>query len=216
MRARTQMRIIAGALKGRRLAAPTWEGLRPTSDKLRETLFNMLARASRARACSTVCGHRRGRARGAEPRRGARRRSSSPTARAAALIARNLAACGVDGGLYYSRRATCWRRWRSSRPAPRVRHRSCSIRRMPSRRTRDVLGGRGGIPESRGRAGAGTGDAARAGRARRARAGARRPFGRQYADVCWSRRRRSPLTTPTSIPSRPTDAWRSFPDRSTR
>ena len=36
------MRIIAGTLKGRRLAAPTWEGLRPTSDKLRETLFNVL------------------------------------------------------------------------------------------------------------------------------------------------------------------------------
>ena len=37
------MRIIAGHLKGRRLNAPTWEGLRPTSDKLRETLFNILA-----------------------------------------------------------------------------------------------------------------------------------------------------------------------------
>ena len=37
------MRIIAGSLKGRRLEAPDWEGLRPTSDKLRETLFNVLA-----------------------------------------------------------------------------------------------------------------------------------------------------------------------------
>ena len=37
------MRVIAGTLKGRRLEAPTWEGLRPTSDKLRETLFNILA-----------------------------------------------------------------------------------------------------------------------------------------------------------------------------
>ncbi len=37
------MRIIAGAFKSRRLEAPTWPGLRPTSDKLRETLFNMLA-----------------------------------------------------------------------------------------------------------------------------------------------------------------------------
>jgi 16S rRNA (guanine966-N2)-methyltransferase len=37
------MRIIAGALKGRRLTAPKWEGLRPTSDKLRETLFNVVA-----------------------------------------------------------------------------------------------------------------------------------------------------------------------------
>jgi 16S rRNA (guanine966-N2)-methyltransferase len=37
------MRIIAGDLKGRRLKPPTWDGLRPTSDKLRETLFNVLA-----------------------------------------------------------------------------------------------------------------------------------------------------------------------------
>jgi len=37
------MRVIAGSLKGRRLLAPTWDGLRPTSDRLRETLFNVLA-----------------------------------------------------------------------------------------------------------------------------------------------------------------------------
>ena len=30
-------------MKGRRLQAPDWPGLRPTSDKLRETLFNILA-----------------------------------------------------------------------------------------------------------------------------------------------------------------------------
>src|SRR4029453_6596223 len=39
------MRIIAGSLKGRRLEAPDWDGLRPTSDRLRETLFNVLAPA---------------------------------------------------------------------------------------------------------------------------------------------------------------------------
>jgi 16S rRNA (guanine966-N2)-methyltransferase len=39
------VRIIAGSLRGRRLKAPTWGGLRPTSDKLRETLFNVLAPA---------------------------------------------------------------------------------------------------------------------------------------------------------------------------
>lgn len=37
------MRIIAGTNKGRALKAPSWEGLRPTSDKLRETLFNIVA-----------------------------------------------------------------------------------------------------------------------------------------------------------------------------
>jgi 16S rRNA (guanine(966)-N(2))-methyltransferase RsmD len=35
--------VIAGDLKGRRLVGPAWDGLRPTSDRLRETLFNVLA-----------------------------------------------------------------------------------------------------------------------------------------------------------------------------
>src|SRR5215468_1771589 len=39
------MRIVAGAFKGRRLKSPTWDGLRPTSDRLRETLFNILGDA---------------------------------------------------------------------------------------------------------------------------------------------------------------------------
>jgi 16S rRNA (guanine966-N2)-methyltransferase len=39
------MRIIAGRFKGRTLAGPTWGGLRPTSDMLRETLFNILGAA---------------------------------------------------------------------------------------------------------------------------------------------------------------------------
>ena len=37
------MRIISGEFKGRRLKTPKWDGLRPTSDKLRETLFNVVA-----------------------------------------------------------------------------------------------------------------------------------------------------------------------------
>ena len=36
------MRIVAGEFRGRQLVSPTWEGLRPTSDRLRETLFNIL------------------------------------------------------------------------------------------------------------------------------------------------------------------------------
>lgn len=37
------LRIIAGTLKGRRIETPAWAGLRPTSDRLRETLFNILS-----------------------------------------------------------------------------------------------------------------------------------------------------------------------------
>jgi 16S rRNA (guanine966-N2)-methyltransferase len=36
------VRIVAGEFRGRTIAGPTWDGLRPTSDALRETLFNVL------------------------------------------------------------------------------------------------------------------------------------------------------------------------------
>lgn len=39
------MRIVGGEWRGRRLAAPKGEGIRPTSDRLREALFNVLAHA---------------------------------------------------------------------------------------------------------------------------------------------------------------------------
>jgi 16S rRNA (guanine(966)-N(2))-methyltransferase RsmD len=38
------MRIIAGELKGRRLRAPDGTGTRPTSDRVREALFDVLSR----------------------------------------------------------------------------------------------------------------------------------------------------------------------------
>ena len=51
------MRIIAGTLKGRRIDAPDWPGLRPTSDRLRETLFNVLApRVEGARVLDAYAG----------------------------------------------------------------------------------------------------------------------------------------------------------------
>src|SRR5919108_5180467 len=37
------MRIIAGAYKGRNLKSPPSMNVRPTSDRLRETLFNVIA-----------------------------------------------------------------------------------------------------------------------------------------------------------------------------
>ncbi len=38
----SSMRVIAGNCKGRRLFSPHWPGLRPTSDRLRGTLFDVL------------------------------------------------------------------------------------------------------------------------------------------------------------------------------
>ncbi|MEA3298859.1 MAG: 16S rRNA (guanine(966)-N(2))-methyltransferase RsmD [Pseudomonadota bacterium] len=40
---RNQLRIIAGQWRGRRLTFPDVAGLRPTGDRIRETLFNWLA-----------------------------------------------------------------------------------------------------------------------------------------------------------------------------
>src|ERR1700752_416025 len=92
------MRVIAGRYKARRLKAPAWEGLRPTSDKLRETLFNILApRIEGARVLDGFAGTG---ALGIEDiSRGAREVTfidSDP--RAEALLVENLAACGIHSG----------------------------------------------------------------------------------------------------------------------
>jgi len=51
------MRVIAGLYRRRVLQAPTWEGLRPTADRVKETLFNILApRVERARVLDGFCG----------------------------------------------------------------------------------------------------------------------------------------------------------------
>ena len=92
------MRVIAGTLKGRRLETPRWEGLRPTSDKLRETLFNILApRIGGARVLDGYAGTG---AVGIEAlSRGAREVAFvDRDARARALIAANLARCGIARG----------------------------------------------------------------------------------------------------------------------
>jgi 16S rRNA (guanine(966)-N(2))-methyltransferase RsmD len=89
------MRIIAGTLKGRRLDTPDWPGLRPTSDTLRETLFNVLGSAVEgARVLDGYAGT------GAVGIEALSRGASHVTfvesdARAARLIAANLERCGV-------------------------------------------------------------------------------------------------------------------------
>ncbi len=44
---KSQVRIIGGRWRGRKLAVPDVEGLRPTPDRIRETLFNWLGTACR-------------------------------------------------------------------------------------------------------------------------------------------------------------------------
>ena len=92
------MRVIAGSLKGRRLAVPTWQGLRPTSDKLRETLFNILA--ARVVGARVLDGYAGTGALGIEAlsRGAAHVTFVERDRRAAALIDQNLARCGVRDG----------------------------------------------------------------------------------------------------------------------
>lgn len=92
------MRIVAGRLKGRTLLSPTWEGLRPTSDWLRESLFNILRdRVDGAQVVDACAGTG---ALGLEAwSRGARHVVFvEQDRRAVTLIERNLALCGVRDG----------------------------------------------------------------------------------------------------------------------
>ena len=89
------MRIIAGEFKGRRLKAPAWPNLRPTSDKLRETLFNILApRIAGARVLDVFAGTG---AMGLESlsRGAARAVFVEQDRRAAALVDENATLCGA-------------------------------------------------------------------------------------------------------------------------
>ena len=89
------MRIISGAFKGRRLKTPAWDGVRPTSDKLRETLFNIVAsRIGGARVMDVYAGT------GAVGIEALSRGAAHVTfveqdRRAARLIGENLGVCGV-------------------------------------------------------------------------------------------------------------------------
>src|SRR5215510_7482124 len=91
------MRVIAGRYKGRRLKTPAWDGLRPTSDKLRETLFNILA--PRIEGARVVDGYAGTGALGIEAlsRGAAHVTFIERDRRARALIEENLAGCGVEG-----------------------------------------------------------------------------------------------------------------------
>lgn len=92
------MRIIAGRCKGRSLVTPTWTGLRPTSDRLRETLFNVLsADLPGARVLDVFAGT------GAVGLEALSRGADAVTfverdPRAVALIRQNLARCAVSEG----------------------------------------------------------------------------------------------------------------------
>ena len=91
------MRIVAGQWRGRQLKSPDWDGLRPTSDRLRETLFNIVGPSVRgARVLDGYAGT------GAIGIEALSRGAASVTfverdPRAVKLIEANLAAVGATG-----------------------------------------------------------------------------------------------------------------------
>jgi 16S rRNA (guanine(966)-N(2))-methyltransferase RsmD len=90
------MRIIAGRFKGRRLQGPAGAGVRPTSDSLRETLFNVLgATVADARVLDGYAGT------GALGLEALSRGAGSVTfverdPRASRVLGQNVRACGVE------------------------------------------------------------------------------------------------------------------------
>ena len=182
-----QVRVIAGQFKGRRLKAPSWDGLRPTSDKLRETLFNILS--PRIAGAQVVDGFAGTGAIGIEAlsRGAAHVLFIERDRRAAALIASNLALCGVKQGYTIDSGDVA----SALRRAPRGTERDLVLLDPPydidpdTRDARPRGGGRGTGRRRAGRARAGL--APRAGRAVRPQPRARRGVGRQHVDV-FSRR----------------------------
>ncbi len=89
------MRIIAGTQKGRVLQSPSWEGVRPTSDRLRETLFNVLAAEVDGARVLDVCAGTGAIALEALSRGAVSATCLESDARSVALIAANAALCGL-------------------------------------------------------------------------------------------------------------------------
>jgi 16S rRNA (guanine966-N2)-methyltransferase len=119
------MRIIAGKFRGRKLEAPAGEAVRPTSDRAREALFNVLAHGRyRAGGGSAVegavvldafCGTG---ALGLEAlsRGGARATLLDSDAKALAVARRNAKALGVESQVSYALADA------TKPPAPRLAH----------------------------------------------------------------------------------------------
>jgi 16S rRNA (guanine966-N2)-methyltransferase len=113
------LRIIGGTLKGRRIQTAAWEGLRPTADRLRETLFNVLA--PRIGDAQFLDGYAGTGAVGIEAlsRGAAHVTFVEQDPRAATLIAANLERCGLRGGTRATERSEGARR-NGARPPGRA------------------------------------------------------------------------------------------------
>jgi 16S rRNA (guanine966-N2)-methyltransferase len=110
------MRIVAGTLGGRRIAAPPGNDTRPTSDRVREALFSALGPIDGARVLDLFAGSG-ALALEAVSRGAAHAVLVEKDARAAAVIARNLEALEIDAGRAALRRRDALRALRDAREA---------------------------------------------------------------------------------------------------
>src|ERR1700721_2796873 len=108
---RSLMRVVGGRLKGRNLAAPSSRDIRPTADRLRESVFNILIHAyddpiAEARVLDLFAGTG---ALGIEAisRGAAFALFVDNGAEARALMRNNVEALGLGGGTKVYRRAAC-------------------------------------------------------------------------------------------------------------
>jgi|KBSSwiStaDraftv2_1062776.scaffolds.fasta_scaffold32860_4 16S rRNA (guanine(966)-N(2))-methyltransferase RsmD len=92
------MRVIAGTLKGRRLKSLDGPNVRPTSDRLRETLFNVLAPRITGARFADLCAGTGAVGIEAVSRGAAEVVFVESSRRAADLIAENLRHCGIVNG----------------------------------------------------------------------------------------------------------------------
>ena len=89
------MRIVAGTARGRRLAAPAGEGTRPTSDKVRGSIFNILGQFFEGGRVLDLYAGTGSLALEALSRGCAAATCVEASPRAAAVIHENAAACGL-------------------------------------------------------------------------------------------------------------------------
>src|SRR4029079_15081909 len=92
------MRVIAGTLKGRRLKSLDGPNVRPTSDRLRETLFNVLAPRITGARFADLCAGTGAVGIEAVSRGAAEVVFVESSRRAPDLIAENLRHCGIVNG----------------------------------------------------------------------------------------------------------------------
>ena len=95
--ARFRVRVIAGSLKGRRLRCPDGLAVRPTSDRLRETLFNILGQRVDAARVLDACAGTGALGIEALSRGAAHVVFVDPSEAAAMAISDNLSDCHLEG-----------------------------------------------------------------------------------------------------------------------